>query len=110
MEGVDLLRLLGHKYNVEILSAANEPKSAQELSEEIDIPIATSYRRIEELAESGLLELEGHSMSEEGRRSRVYVRKVDDIHIELNEGHPEIKLKSDGDGAKLATLWEELKR
>jgi DNA-binding PadR family transcriptional regulator len=52
------IRPLGKKYSAEILTATTEPCSARELSEELDIPIATSYRRIEELLNAGLLALD----------------------------------------------------
>ena len=39
MDPVELLSTLGNKYNPEILQTTYEPKSAQELSEELDIPI-----------------------------------------------------------------------
>ena len=51
-----MLRVLGNEYNPQILSFAHEPRSAQELSDELDVPIATCYRRIEELQEADLLE------------------------------------------------------
>ncbi|MFB6153611.1 MAG: ArsR family transcriptional regulator, partial [Halodesulfurarchaeum sp.] len=41
MDPAEVLRVLGNKYNAEILQATNTPKSAQELSDELDIPIAT---------------------------------------------------------------------
>ena len=85
MESVELLRVLGNKYNARILEAAHEPKSAQELSDELDIPIATSYRRIEELTGAELLELAGQEFSEEGRRTKVYRRNVDAINVTFGE-------------------------
>ena len=71
MDPASVLRVLGNKYNAEILQATHTPKSAQELSEELDIPIATAYRRIEELEDEDLLEMEGREFSEEGRRTKV---------------------------------------
>src|SRR6056297_1913270 len=57
MTSEDLIEVLGNKYNTEILSATTDPKSAQDLSDELDVPIATCYRRINELTETNLLEL-----------------------------------------------------
>jgi len=85
MDAEEILQILGNKYNAEILSATYKSKSAQELSEELDIPIATSYRRIEELTEIDLLELDGREFSDEGRRTNVYRRTVDKIRIEFDE-------------------------
>ena len=110
MEAVELLRVLGNKYNAEILRATSEPKSAQELSDELEIPIATSYRRIEELTEAELLELSGREFSDEGRRTKVYRRNVNALEITFDDGaigvatddRPEVE-------NSLADVWRDLK-
>lgn len=78
-----LLDALGGRYSVDILEAADEPVSAQELSDEIDVPIATCYRRIEDLVDAGLLRPEGRELSEQGRRTNVYRRTVDEVTVDL---------------------------
>ena len=100
---VELLRILGNKYNAEILAAAHEQRSAQDFSDGLDIPIATSYRRINELTDAGLLELEDSILTEERKRTDVYRRQVDEVTIVFEEGtvsvtterRPEIKNKLD---------------
>jgi DNA-binding transcriptional ArsR family regulator len=102
-DDIRLLRVLGNKYNAEIISATHEQRSAQQLSEELDIPIATSYRRIDELTDVGLLELEDSILTDERKRTDVYRRDVDEITIEFGEDdiavtverRPEIKNKLD---------------
>jgi predicted ArsR family transcriptional regulator len=110
MEAVELLRVLGNKYNAEILRATNEPKSAQELSDELEIPIATSYRRIEELTEVELLELSGREFSDEGRRTKVYRRNVEALEIEFEPEAIEVFVddRPDVDNS-LADVWRDLK-
>jgi predicted ArsR family transcriptional regulator len=83
MSSVDLLQALGNKYSPEILDATDEPRSAQELSEELDIPIATCYRRIDELTEHDLLELHDNVLSDERRRIKVYRRNVDSVRVQF---------------------------
>jgi len=85
MSSVDLLQTLGNKYSAEILDATDEPRSAQELSDELDIPIATCYRRIDELTEHDLLELHDNILSDDRRRIKVYRRNVDAVRIEFDE-------------------------
>lgn len=85
MASVDLLRTLGNKYSAEILDAADEPQSAQDLSDELDIPIATCYRRIDELTEQGLLELHDSILSDDRRRIKVYRRNVESVEIGFDE-------------------------
>lgn len=85
MASTDLLSTLGNKYSAEILDAADEPKSAQDLSDELEIPIATCYRRIDELTEHGLLELHDSILSDDRRRIKVYRRNVDEVEVRFDE-------------------------
>lgn len=86
MAGKETIRVLGEKYNPEILAETDEPKSAQELSEELDVPIATCYRRIENLEDVNLLELHDRPLSDEHRRVNVYRRNVDSVTINFRDG------------------------
>ena len=88
-----VLAALGNKYSADILAAAGTPKSAQALSEEIEIPIATCYRRIEELVEAGLLECEGRQLSTEGRRTNIYRRTLDELEIDFSSDGPNLSEK-----------------
>ena len=85
MSSADLLQTLGNKYSAEILDATDEPRSAQELSDQLGIPIATCYRRIDELTEHDLLELHDNILSDDRRRIKVYRRNVDAVRIEFDE-------------------------
>ncbi len=89
----DLLAPLKNKYSFEILCATRTPASAQELSEDIGVPIATCYRRIEELVEAGYLKSEGRQLSEDGRRTNVYRRTVDEVTVDLTDDAPEVTRK-----------------
>lgn len=85
MSSVELLQTLGNKYSAEILDATDEPRSAQDLSEELDIPIATCYRRIDELTEHDLLELHDNILSDDRRRIKVYKRNVETVRVEFGD-------------------------
>ena len=100
------IRPLGKKYSTEILTATTEPRSARELSERLDIPIATSYRRIDELLDAGLLTLDDRVRSAGGRRTKVYRRDVDAINIEFDENDIEVSLENRGSGtAETTETW-----
>lgn len=110
MESAEVLGVLGNKYNAEILRAASEPKSAQELSDELDIPIATSYRRIEELTDADLLELSSRDFSDEGRRTKMYRRNIDAISIAFTESALEIELEERPEVQNsLVNVWSQLR-
>jgi predicted ArsR family transcriptional regulator len=76
---------LGNKYSAEILDATDEPISAQDLSDELGIPIATCYRRIDELTEHDLLELHDNILSDDRRRIKVYRRNVDEVRVDFDD-------------------------
>ena len=110
MGSVELLRVLGNKYNAEILSATTEPKSAQELSDELDIPIGTSYRRIEELTEADLLELSGREFSDEGRRTKVYRRDIDALRVTFETDDVAVSVEDRPEAENsLVDVWRDLK-
>jgi predicted ArsR family transcriptional regulator len=84
MASSDILQTLGNKYSAEILDASDEPISAQDLSDELGIPIATCYRRIDELTEHDLLELHDNILSDDRRRIKVYRRNVDEVRVDFD--------------------------
>ena len=86
MASDELIEVLGNKYNTDILSATTEPKSAQDLSDELDVPIATCYRRIDELTDADLLTLHDRPLSDEHRRIKVYRRNVDKVEVSFEGG------------------------
>ncbi len=109
MGSTEVLEALGNEYNPDILRAANEPQSAKEFSEYLDVPIATCYRRIEELTDVGLLEHHDRVLTDGQRRTSVYRRRVNsleitftgtDIDIELHEASPVQN--------KLDNVWQDL--
>jgi predicted transcriptional regulator len=108
MDTDEIIEVLGNKYNPEILDAASEPMSAQELSDELDVPIATCYRRINELTEVDLLELHDQPLSEEHRRIKVNRRCVDEIAINFHDGLSiELEERSDVKN-KLDEVWRRM--
>jgi predicted transcriptional regulator len=93
MDGTKMLRVLGNEYNPEILSFANEPRSAQEFSDELDVPIATCYRRIEELTDAELLEHHDRVLSDDRRRVNVYRRNVEEVTVEFSDGDVSVAIE-----------------
>lgn len=55
MRAERIAEILGADYTITILRVIHEPKSAQEISEKVAIPIATVYRRVKELTDIGFL-------------------------------------------------------
>jgi predicted ArsR family transcriptional regulator len=109
MASAELLQTLGNKYSAEILDATDEPRSAQELSDELEIPIATCYRRIDELTEHNLLELHDNILSDDRRRIKVYRRNVDAIRVEFDEEQLSVDVEERSEVTnKLDEAWRTL--
>jgi DNA-binding Lrp family transcriptional regulator len=103
------LHALGNEYNAEILGATDEARSAQALSDELGIPIATCYRRIEELEEADLLEHEGRILSDDRRRVSVYRRAVDRIIVSFENEQYSVRVEERADVKnKLDDVWRSL--
>lgn len=113
MASIRVINVLGNQYNADILQATHEPLSAQDLSNKLDVPIATCYRRIEELTEVDLLELYDRPLSDEHRRINVYRRNVDEIRVQFDgeecvigiEERSEIKNKLNDVWRTLSESW-----
>jgi hypothetical protein len=74
------VRTLGREYSMEILGATERPKSATRLSRSLEIPIATCYRRVDELVSVGLLE-ECEPDGEDAPNATLYRRTSDAVGI-----------------------------
>lgn len=59
--------------------------SAAELSERCDVPLSTTYRKIELLEEADLLE-EKLRIRQSGRHASEYDQRVDDVTISVDDG------------------------
>ena len=108
MSGKDLITVLGNKYNTGILTATGDAKSAQDLSEELDVPIATCYRRINELEDAELIELHDRPLSDEHRRAKTYRRQADAVEVDFREGlSVEVEERSAVKN-RLDDVWQDL--
>lgn len=103
----EVVEVLGNKYSTEILLATGEPLSAREISEEFDIPIATAYRRIEELTEVGLLEQEGRVLTDEDQRSNIYRRNVSEVVLNFEDSNFSIEERQQTENA-LDDVWRTM--
>lgn len=105
----DILNVLGNKYNPEILELAHEPRSAKEFSELLDVPIATCYRRIDELTDADLLEHHDRVLTDGQRRTSLYRRNVDVVKITFDTDTVTIDLEEHSPVKhKLDNVWKNL--
>ena len=87
MKASNISQLLADIYSLKILSSsAKKPRSAQELSVILDIPVACSYRRVKDLEREGLLKCVGRPLTSEGKRYKVYQSQVNRITLVFENG------------------------
>lgn len=68
-----------------LLATANGYLPVADLSHQCEIPIATAYRKVNDLAEQGLL-LESVRVRPHGRNVSVYMARPVGIHLRLPDG------------------------
>jgi hypothetical protein len=110
---VDLLRtsqLLTDEYSVKILVATiRVPKSAQDISDAYNIPIAACYRRIRDLEQEGLLICTERKLSRQGKRVSYYLSMLKSAYVYFENGHLRVKFELKTGGAdQYGTDWHEI--
>ena len=77
----------------DILEATSEEAlTATELSDRCDIPLSTTYRKLEQLADANLLD-EQLRIRASGQHTAEYRKDFEDITVTTSEdGHPEVEI------------------
>ncbi|MFB6092581.1 MAG: helix-turn-helix domain-containing protein [Haloquadratum sp.] len=90
-----------------IIRALDEPRTASELSERCDIPLSTTYRKLDLLTEADLLE-EGTEIRSDGHHTTTYEVAFDEVRIALTENRKfdvHIARSEQGPEQRLADIW-----
>jgi DNA-binding transcriptional ArsR family regulator len=92
-----------------IAARLDEPLTASEVSEQCDVPLSTTYRKLDRLTEVGLV-AEGTRI-DDGHHASVYRPAFDAVTIERAEEGltAEIDAVAWRQEERLATLWEEVR-
>lgn len=73
----NVLKALADEYSRQILaSIMDRSKSVVDISTECKIPMSTAYRRIHDLEEVGLVQVNGSVISSDGKRYYLYRSKI----------------------------------
>ncbi|MDH4123509.1 MAG: helix-turn-helix domain-containing protein [Thermoplasmata archaeon] len=89
----DIAQLLMDEYNMKILAAtSHKAKSARELAFMFDIPIASCYRKLRELAAAGLIKQESTELTADGKRYKVYRSQLDCVTLVYERGQMRMKV------------------
>lgn len=91
-----------------LTETSSEPRSATELAEHCDASLSTVTRRLNDLADAGLVEDRTRPRSD-GHHDTVYAATLDRFEVRLRDGDLEFELdRTDRDAAdELKDLWEK---
>jgi DNA-binding transcriptional ArsR family regulator len=95
-----------------IVGELDEPMTASEISEACDIPLSTTYRKLELLTEASLL-YEGVEVRSDGQHASQYAVNFADVVISLDEGREfevEVTRRPRTPDQRLENIWSEVRK
>ncbi len=109
----DVLDALADDAAQRIVLALSEPKTASELSEECEIPLSTTYRKLETLVDASLLS-ESTDIRRDGQHTTRYSVAFEEVHVSITDGTDrelgvEFERPERTRDERLADLWSELR-
>ncbi len=108
IEDVEILKFFVNGYSSDILSATfKKEMSAFQLSEELDIPIATVYRKIKSLESVGLLKHVKTIINTSGNEEKYYRCNIDKISAKFVEGKLRMQVVTEGLDDEYIRLWKK---
>lgn len=108
---VGTVEALGDEYSVRILGlTSRRESSAKQISESLDIPIATVYRRLEDLQGAGLLDEAGTELNDEGKRVTLYESLISSVTVSFESGEPVVDFERQSEAARtIDDEWRDIK-
>ncbi|MFC7137929.1 helix-turn-helix domain-containing protein [Halobaculum litoreum] len=94
-----------------IIEHLSEPLTAGEVSEECDIPMSTTYRKLDLLSDAQLL-AEGVEVRQDGHHATRYRTDFEDVIVSLTDERTlDVRIdRPDEDAAdRLASMWSEVR-
>jgi DNA-binding transcriptional ArsR family regulator len=95
-----------------IIRALVEPMTASELSDECDIPLSTTYRKLDLLTDADLL-VEGTEIRSDGHHTTTYEVTFDEVRIELTDDRTldvDVVRPEATPEQQLADIWSAVRR
>jgi DNA-binding transcriptional ArsR family regulator len=95
-----------------IVRILDEPMTADQIAEAADVPLSTTYRKLDLLTEASLLE-EGTEIRPDGQHASRYTVAFDEVIIGLAESREfevDISRRPRTADERLANLWSEVQK
>jgi DNA-binding transcriptional ArsR family regulator len=108
----DVLDALDDEGCRRIIEALGEPKTAKQLSEACDIPLSTTYRKLELLTDAALLE-ERAVLQPDGHHTTEYDLAFEEVAIQLQDDRTlevGVSRPAETKDERLETLWAEVSK
>ncbi|RXK52019.1 ArsR family transcriptional regulator [Halorientalis pallida] len=97
----ELLELLGDEYTRAVLEAVlDRPRSGAAVADATGVSRATAFRRLNDLAELGLVETEYHLDPDDGHHHKRYHAVIDTFSVTFGEEGFEVTVDTDGTRAR----------
>ena len=77
-----------------IFSIVKKGKTANAISSSLKIPLSTVYKKLSELENLTLIEVEKHHISDKGRRFKVYRSRINKAEILIKKSVPTLWLSA----------------
>jgi predicted transcriptional regulator len=101
-----LIELLGNKYTREILSlTSNTECSAFQLCRELGIPLATVYRKLKLLEQTGMVKHVKTIINLSGNEEKYYRCAIEEVEVNFNKGMLSVNLQMEECDDKIVRLW-----
>lgn len=103
----DILKRLADKHSRSILQLAMEKhKTAEEISNELGIPLSTTYRKIKELKRARLLVVEKSVLTKDGKVCDLYRSTIRGMRVQLDSHPPTVDIIFNEDVYdKISRIW-----
>jgi len=108
----DVLDALDDEDCRDIVTVLEEPMTASDIAEKSDVPLSTTYRKLELLTEASLLH-EGVEVRPDGQHASRYSVSFEDVVISLDEHRTlevDITHRPQTPDERLANLWSEVRK
>ncbi len=106
-----LIELLGDKYSRAILSMTSRMEcSALQLCTELGIPLATVYRKLKLLEDSGLIKHVKTIIHLSGNEEKYYRCLVHEVKVNFHKGMLSVNLKMEDCNDKIVRLWKRISK
>ena len=77
-----------------IFSIINKGKTASELSAKLKIPLSSVYKKLSDLENLTLIEIEKTALSENGKRFKIYKSRINKAEILIKKPDPTLSLSA----------------